>query len=502
MKRLGFLFLCLTFVFWLTSCAKIEISTDDTQDDTLVGEGGSDVEDAADDETPEQQEPDNITDGGDEISGPDLNDILILEGKAGEGAELASILSASYDITTLSFKEDAEKIPTGLVELADYEEIILVNVAYSDMPENFDYILHKYVDNLGGGLFTVGGSLDEDEIFHSYNREDIAVSKYFKQMLPVKVINYEPVVAVLMLVDVSNSMTWGKVNLEDILIGVEACFDALNERDYFGVFAFANEVQEISPIKSVKEKDDIRQLIDVFSKKADGGTNYIDAIKMITEAFEGVNNVDRKHVIMFTDQFPYFRDDIDNYSGIDPEIYRAWMKDDVTTMRDNEITMSVVSISGEGIYDDDIEMMNLMGGEYYSIVHESIYTDPSYDMIYEISMAVQQDIGTVAKSGTSYGNTFVPTVMEESLIFSDIDSAELPMLTGYYLTAPKKGVTAEIVGKYGDPIYAEWEYGKGNVGSFMCDLSGIWSADFIADPIGQLIILNIISSLMATEQLM
>ena len=53
------------------------------------------------------------------------------------------------------------------------------------------------------------------------------------------------------------------------------------------------------------------------------------------------------------------------------------------------------------------------------------------------------------------------------------------------------------MGKY-VPIYAQWKYGNGNVGSFMCDLTGTdlsWSKNFVNDIVGQSIILNIVDNI-------
>ena len=42
--------------------------------------------------------------------------------------------------------------------------------------------------------------------------------------------------------------------------------------------------------------------------------------------------------------------------------------------------------------------------------------------------------------------------------------------------------------------------GKGMVGSFMCDLNGVWSSDFLSeDGSGKTFILNVVSALMPTE---
>ena len=48
-------------------------------------------------------------------------------------------------------------------------------------------------------------------------------------------------------------------------------------------------------------------------------------------------------------------------------------------------------------------------------------------------------------------------------------------------------------------MYAQWNFGKGRVGTFACDLNGTWSADFVSSEIGGRIINNIIFALFPTE---
>ena len=51
------------------------------------------------------------------------------------------------------------------------------------------------------------------------------------------------------------------------------------------------------------------------------------------------------------------------------------------------------------------------------------------------------------------------------------------------------------------PIYAQWKYGEGMVGSFMCDLNNVWSADFMADATGRRLLMNIINALFPTQNI-
>ena len=59
-----------------------------------------------------------------------------------------------------------------------------------------------------------------------------------------------------------------------------------------------------------------------------------------------------------------------------------------------------------------------------------------------------------------------------------------------------------LAGDYDVPVYAQWSYGKGKVGSFMCDLQNTsWSGEFMADKNGIKLIQNIVNNLMPTENI-
>ena len=90
--------------------------------------------------------------------------------------------------------------------------------------------------------------------------------------------------------------------------------------------------------------------------------------------------------------------------------------------------------------------------------------------------------------------TFLPTLDPNSPIATNIDLENLPCLDGFYGSQLKSGVTAMLT-KGNLPLYAQWQYGNGTVGSFLCDLNGTWSADFITSDTGAAIVNNIVSHL-------
>ena len=406
-----------------------------------------------------------------------FDNILLIEHKEGEGKALADILNETFVVTDISISDDLDKMPRTIEELAQYEQVILVNVAYSDMPAGFEEILNQYVYDLGGGLFTVGGELDDVNgvgVPHSYNRNDIASSTYFKQMLPVNAIDYTPPIAVMIVVDASASMSMGK--LDAAKEGAEGCLDALNDRDFCGVMSFQTRASEELAILPVSQKDLIRDTIRDIGEGDDGahgGTIFSDAIMRAGRALSVITNVERKHIILVTDGNP----------GDTYDTYLPYIEDNFA----DGITMSVVTIDNtdNSLAEKMQDTAEAGGGSYYNV---------PYSQMHKIPEIMRQDLALEAVAEINYGEPFDVTIKNRTPAVAGIEDGFIPQLSGYYGTVAKKDATVVLMGKY-VPIYAEWKYGNGSVGSFMCDLSGIWSADFMSDLVGKAIITNIVNSL-------
>ncbi|MBE6633118.1 MAG: VWA domain-containing protein [Ruminococcaceae bacterium] len=414
-----------------------------------------------------------------------FENILLIEKDENESEKLQGVLKDLYNVTALSIEEDFAQIPKDLRSMADYEQVILVNVAYQDMPAGFEELLNRYVYELGGGLFTVGGNNDMVNgslVPHAYNRTDLANSTYYKQMLPVNAVDFTPPIAVMIVVDASASMSMGK--LEAAMQGAEACLDTLNDRDFCGVMSFQNRATENLGLLPVSKREEIREAIqslDYDSTSGSGGTSggtvFSDPIMRAGRALALVDNVERKHIIIVTDGNPG-----DSYEEYLPYIENN-MKD--------QITMSIVTVG-----DIDTSLKEKMdktaeagGGKFYNIKSAELHTIPTI---------MQQDLALEAIAEIAYGEEFIPTVKDRTTVLSGVDETAIPPLTGYYGTVAKKDAAVVLMGKY-VPIYAQWKYGKGNVGSFMSDLNGEWSETFVTDVVGQAIIVNIVNSIFPME---
>lgn len=406
-----------------------------------------------------------------------FDNVLLIEHKEGEGKRLADILNETFVVTDISISDDIAQMPRTIEQMAQYEQVILVNVAYSDMPAGFEKLLNEFVYDLGGGLFTVGGELDDVngvKVPHSYNRNDIASSTYFKQMLPVNAIDYTPPIAVMIVVDASASMSMGK--LDAAKEGAEGCLDALNDRDFCGVMSFQTRASEELAILPVSQRDLIRDTIKEIGEGddgANGGTIFSDAIMRAGRALSVITNVERKHIILVTDGNP----------GDTYDTYLPYIEDNLA----DGITMSIVTIDNtdNSLAEKMQDSAEAGGGQYYNI---------PYSELHKIAEKMSNDIRMEATAEIKYGEPFSLTIKDRTAAVAGIEESFIPQLKGYYGTVAKKDASVALMGEY-VPIYAEWKYGKGSVGSFMCDLSGIWSDEFMSDLIGQAIVTNIVNSL-------
>lgn len=426
---------------------------------------------------------------------PVFNNILVLTRSTQDSAELEDILSEDFIVTTLNIKEDADKVPATVKELCAYEQIVLVNLSNEDlidrsMPEGFDRLLYSYVYDIGGSLWTVGGEndvgADGNPVPHAYNREDMA-GTLFQEMLPVQAIDYSPPIAVMLVVDCSGSMSSGR--FEAALKGAEECLDSLTERDFCGVMGFSTSSVEAVKILPVSHKEEIRQAIRNLDDAGggSGGTVFSDAIDQAGRALAPIP-VERKHIILVTDGNP--NDHLEETGANDDNSYGKY----IDYNYQNGITMSVITVGMSGGSKEQMKNTAKRGhGNYYDVSLE--------DADGTVSLYMRKDLAAVELSEIQDGTEFTPTIKDHTSVFVGIDSQTvIPSLTGYYGTKVKDNVKVPLSFEY-VPIYAQWQFGEGNVGSFMSDLNGSWSKKFIADAVGRTLVKNIAYSLAPAQDL-
>lgn len=412
-----------------------------------------------------------------------FNSLLVLESNAGESAIFKQILTDGGFNVEVRDVHDVGSLPSTLSELCAYDQVIMMNVAYGDMPIGYDELLNSYVHVSGGSMFTVGGNkLDEDGnvTANMYNREDM-LGKTYQRMLPVQAIDYKPPLGLQVVIDRSGSMSGGdssgRSRLDAAKDGAFVCLDSLSDRDWCGIMSFDTDFHVEIDMTRATQKTAIREAINNIT--LGGGTEFADAIAAAGENLKLLTEVEKKHIIFITDGQP--ADSKEKYIAAVEANYEAG------------ITISVVGI---GIAENSAAANAMQavadagGGVFYRVTDLDKLRDYLRDDLEmeDISQYVPKD--------------YTPRVVTHDSVTAGLPD-NLPTLGGYYGTRLKTEATQYVVGEY-VPLYAAWNYGAGKVGSFMCDLKGTedsWSYEFMKDPVGVKFLVQAVTSLLPTKSI-
>ena len=393
-----------------------------------------------------------------------VDNVLILQ-RGSEGERLRQLFEDDFNITI----KNIDDAPATLNELREYDQVILANIANADMPEGFIDILNSYVYDAGGSLLTVGGTREEngETIANVYNREDMEGTLY-QDMLPVIAEDYTPPVAVVLVIDNSGSMgDYMDTAKESAKEGLRA----LDERDYVGIVTFGDNATTVLGMTPVAEMRRIETAIDRIDY-AMTGTVYSEGLQraglLLSSMTGGVN---QKHIILISDGEPSSSDNM--YLNITEANLAAGITTSCITFTDDNAAAEAIAVAGEG--------------KSYVAANGNGLAD-----------TIRQDLSAPEIREFEYV-TFQPQFGDYSSILSGINEADIPTLDGFYGVRLKNDAQGILIGDYGQPIYARWNYGNGKVGSFMCDLNGLWSADFLDDNTGRQLLYNIVSGLFPQE---
>ena len=420
--------------------------------------------------------------------------VLLVERNEGESEKLKALLEDENELLEISTLNilDEQKTPKSLDELRQFDQVVLVNIANADMPEGFDELLYTYVNDIGGGVLTIGGNqvdangnvvLDAhgEVVANAYNREDMYGTLY-QEMLPVQAIDYTPPLGVMIIIDRSGSMdgafsSSGQSKLELAKEGAKACLNALSERDWCGIMTLEETYSEEIKMTPMTQRAKIEAAIDNI--EIGGGTVFTGALERSGAALKALTSVQRRHVILVTDGIP-----ADGY-----EQYVAPIRHYNET---SEVTFSFVII-GEDLSSSDKNYIKKAaeedgGGRFYDVWDVST-----------LPRIMREELNMPEIKAVNH-EPFVPTVANYTNVVTGIDPKNMPELDGFYGTKLKANAVATLMGEY-VPIYAQWKYGEGMVGSFMCDLNEVWSTKFMDSATGRRIVSNIINGLFPTQNI-
>lgn len=424
-----------------------------------------------------------------------FNSILVIEKYAGESSALVNLIRAQSDGKYLSVNTvqigDEISIPANVDMMAQYNEIILYNIARSDMTDEFESNLYTYVNELGGGLFTVGGyEKDENGRIltvdignqripkqHSYLEEDLQGSLY-QSMLPVVAESYMPPLGIVFIIDTSASMQSNNgsgTSLDAAKDGAVACLDMFNQGDFVGVIALGEDYSTVLNMTPMTQRQNIETAIENI-QSSEGGTDYTTALRQAGNALISLSDIERKHIVLLSDGLP--ADQLAAYTRIMGELNSK-----------HGITISVVSIEND-LNPADMETLAQVGGGSYKCI-------PRISTKTGVPELVADDLKFDLLEGIAVMD-YNPSIGQRTSLLNGISEEDLAALTltGFFTTHTKDfgNVQTILMAKY-VPLYAQWEFGNGRVGSIMVDLEQVFSRDLFTSDAGTKILNNILSEL-------
>lgn len=430
------------------------------------------------------------------------NKLLIIERLEGESKTLVEMLGEDYDVTVTLVSDTNEKtgMPTTVEELRAYDQVILNNIANEDMPMGFDVILESYVSDYGGGLFTIGGkkeSAEGDMVANAYKESDMYGTLY-QEMLPVEAIRYTPPMGLVVIIDSSGSMgstdNYGETYLRWAKTATLSCLNALSERDYISVITLDDYQSVILPMTPRTQDTVIRDAIESIDfESAMGGTVFPNTVYRAGQALlTSEYDLARKHIIMISDGATA-PEDVTICEGFLKTFYEegitfSFIGVDMTVGDNNYTEMKKLTDAGHGnvIVASGSALLNEIQKELVVTKVESMNDDKEFNpIIADIDSPLVKDL-------ERYKNDK-----------GEVDSNKLAVkLYGYHGVKARAGADVILKGEYNVPIYAQWKYGSGTVGSFMCDLqNSTWSKDFVGDESGIKFVVRAINNLMPSSDI-
>ncbi|MBE6638828.1 MAG: VWA domain-containing protein [Ruminococcaceae bacterium] len=383
----------------------------------------------------------------------DQPSVLIIADRVENASALADILSEENSVTTVS----ARTAPDSLVKLCKYDEVILSNVSYFDLPRGYDVMLERYVADYGRTLLAVGGK----DTFMYGNMQSTAL----KDMLPVELMIKENIeansVALMLVLDCSSSMKGEYISIAKQ--GALNCLSAMTDNDEVGVVSFSKEAKLESTLirASDSNKEELTRVISGL--ELGNGTYYTEAIKLAhQELLKSEATI--KHIIFLSDGQPS-----------DKDYYEA-----VINANQNDVTVSTIGLGYSSYILDNIATYGK--GRYYYVYSAEELPDIM------LSETEQAKISSLIIQNT------VPVIKEDSALTNTLGTANLPALDGYLGTTLKEDANAYLTTAKNHPIFASWTYGFGTVACFTSDLNGTWSSRWLSEGTGKQLILSMVKT--------
>lgn len=297
----------------------------------------------------------------------------------------------------------------------------------------------------------------------------------------MEIVDYKPPLAVMVLLDGSGSMQSvqgadGTTKFEGAKQGIVSALGAFSGRDYVGLMTLSETYDTVLPLTSAAQSEMIGKAV-ADAAPSGAATLFSGALAAAGQALAAETRVSKRHIVLITDGRPAEGD----YLAEAERLYR-----------DYGITLSVFGIGTSGSEEASLqELAEVGGGRFYAVADAAALggemvnelrspelTEVEYTPFYPVACDLLSPLFDGVALGAEGNGQAMPFTLDY-----------------FYGTSLKDSSEAVLVGDYDVPVYAQWTFGKGRVGSFLCDLGDFWPTGFTADENGEKFLLNAVGYL-------
>ncbi len=333
-------------------------------------------------------------------------------------------------------------VPQTLSDLLSFDVFVLSNVPADRLSYRQMQMIRTYVQDFGGGFVMLGGT----ESFGLGGYYNTPVEEILPVRMPIQKDMTRPSLALMLVIDKSGSMSGVKIELAKR--ASIATSEAINPRDLIGLIGFDGEARVLLELTPAADRQTVG--MQIANLEAGGGTFLYPALE---EAHNRLvqSDAQKKHVIVLSDG----------------QTQGFGYEDKVGAMSSDGITLSAIGI-GEGADMKLMESIAMAGGG------RAYFTNDFYTIPQIFTREALR-----ATNSMLVERLVQPVAVDEDVCLDEIDTDELPLLSGYVATTMKPTSTLIIASDSGDPLLAKWRFGLGRTAAFTSETKPRWAEDWI-----------------------
>ena len=372
--------------------------------------------------------------------------VLVLEGSAGEGANVQAAFEAAGVKVD---RRPAAQAPSDTTTLGGYDATVIVDAAADAFPAGSLAAIAASVKDLGKGLVAVGGPTSYGP--GGWQGTPLEDALPVRMDLPQR--KDKPKVAVVLVME-----TMEDPRADQVALGAaEAVIDKLTPEDRVGVTDgrgnFAVPLQPVTDKKAIDAAIEKAQLGDAIS--------YAPELKLAGDALQKTD-APLKHIVLLGD------------GDAQPDQGQVEVRPLLEDLRAKGVTTSTVAVDVHGTPGFMAFMQDIAtwgGGRFY----ES--TSPS-----QVPDLFLKETQTSLRPWFEQ-EPFFPKVTAAGSLLQGVPLDSFPQLGGYVVSTAKPGSELYFTSTKDDPVLAAWSYGLGRSVAWTSDSNGVWTAGLLRSPV-------------------